>query len=187
MLEGLFEVNGGVYVYQRGRRIQLNAPSIEGSILLVDLLNHVGIAKPRIFRDESLKEGVGGVILGTLDDLRKFASNIHSGIPEKEEKLRLLRERYSLQGSQGPSFKELLNEWIRVSHTLGKPPTLRQLRKLKKEEKTQFSGASYAYKFGQKSFIAARENIERILQEHATDYISMEEDEILQLLHTKRA
>lgn len=52
-----------------------------------------------------------------------------------------------------------------MSRELGRVPTIHDIDMFRKDGKTEISGAAFAYRFGQRSFVKAREELERIIKE----------------------
>ena len=60
---------------------------------------------------------------------------------------------------------ELITEWVRIKEKLGKPPTYKDLRMLRTREELICATQTFSNRFGDGSFVSARENLERIVAE----------------------
>lgn len=143
---------------------------------LTNLLVHAGIENPRMARSRRTRTGIIGVIINGLRDANIFACNVHSKIPEKDKLLEFYRQMEPPRAPVEASSREkLLQEWLRLRKTLGHPPSFREIEILQKQGETKFGPATYANRFGRttqnrsgRSFIKAREELERISREQTT-------------------
>lgn len=166
LLKGYFDGSGGIYEGQ-GNRVVLRSSSRNDCLSLLQLLVTVGIKEPKLQTLSRAKEGVSGVVLCVIEDARTFAQNVHSRIPKKEEGLEYYRTRQNRQGLKRISDDELINEYAKVRKILDHPPSYLEMLKLHKEGITRFNMSTYSERFGDESFVKAREYLEGILLKKA--------------------
>lgn len=167
-LEGFFDVKGGVYTYEVSahHQVLLTVSSWAAANSLTDLLVRVGVERPRIVYPKRNKEGVSGVAITNLRDINMFANNIHPKAKEKEELLKAYRDRVKRIGQTAVhSVGDIITEWKRLTNLLGHTPKSNEIQELKKQGVTHISRYVYIKRFGGGSFIRARENLEKIIQE----------------------
>lgn len=172
-INGFFEERGSVHInetpYKTQHRIRVSTPSPNGASLLAEMLVRQGLEYPSVQYEFRSGERVKGVRVQNLRDIRLFAQNIHSVVPEKEEALECLRYRVPLTGhyDHKPKYttERLIEEWKKVSNALDGNPTAKKIRNLRKDGKTEISDMTYAARFGQGNFVKAREELERIIKE----------------------
>lgn len=167
-ISGFFEKRGGVDTNEESSYfvIRLTAPSQSGANLLAEMLVRGGVEHPYIqYASGDDDEKPRGVWICNLKDIRHFSQQVHSVIPEKEERLEHYRTRFPKRGFRKHPDEQLIEEWERIKKELGKIPSGIDIRKLKKESKTDISYVSYANRFGGGSFIKARKELERISRE----------------------
>lgn len=109
-LEGYFDTSGAIVFESRGFkkgkqkrkwRIHLYTIYPEAVSLLADILTRVGIESPKQLHSSPSHSKdstecnllkIAGVRISKAVDIRNFALNVHSKVPEKEEKLNSLRQ-----------------------------------------------------------------------------------------------
>lgn len=92
-IEGMFERNGGVYITKnRIKSIAINTDYVIAANFIMELLVRLGVKKPVIDHNKRGSEGIKGVRINNIQDIKYFAENIHSKIPEKENRLSICRE-----------------------------------------------------------------------------------------------
>ncbi|MBI2442860.1 MAG: hypothetical protein HYV40_03045 [Candidatus Levybacteria bacterium] len=166
-VEGFFEEKGSVTVRRENTigEIILSTSSIEAAFFLTDLLVSLGLNRPTVGR---AKQGtiITGVRLQNLEDIRAFSNNVHSTIQKKEDALDYYRNRESRRGKT-VKYKtdDVIAEWKRITQLVGHSPTITEINKLRRQGDTSYSTNMYAKRFGEKSFVKARENLERIIAE----------------------
>lgn len=167
--EGYFETRGSINTKAHTRRINLHTKYIGTANFLTEFLARLGINSPTISHDKEAREGVSGVTIYRIDDLQRVANNIHSIIPNKEEKLRLLRqiEISNLRSANPqPSYQELIREWIYLYKLIGHFPSEGEVERLLKEGETRFHSDVYIYRFGRfegkRNYTKARERLKEI-------------------------
>lgn len=87
-ITGYFDSEGSVN--KRKARLEITVAYKEPARYLLNLLQNQGI-KAFISKNKGQTEGIGGVIVCGLEDVKRFAKNIYSCIPEKEERLTFYR------------------------------------------------------------------------------------------------
>lgn len=165
-LEGFFDLRGRVYSYpERGKhQISLNTPSNEASLMLANMLTRVDLNILSIGKNKSNRGGVDGINIYNLLDIKRFAQNVHSKVPEKEKQLEYYRDRGSQVGkSVIHTEEELILEWNRISQLFGRNPTSREIDNLQKQGETVCSATVFSKRFGGGSFIEARQNLGEML------------------------
>lgn len=172
-INGFFEERGSVYInekpYKTEHRIKISTPSPNEANLLAEMLVRQGLEYPSIQYAFRGGERVKGIRIQNLRDIRLFAQNVHSVIPKKEEALEYLRNKFPLPGhyAHQPKYttEKLIEEWKKVCDTLNGIPTARKIKNLKRDGTTTVSEMTYAQRFGHGSFVKAREELERIINE----------------------
>lgn len=171
-ITGFFDKKGRSYSYEPSdklhSRITLATKSRSGAGLLSELLIRGGIENPNIHYATQSSEEVKDVAIFNLNDTIWFAQHVHSQVPEKERVLEYYRSGSDLRRPkcgrpQTYTTEELIDEWKGIKNTAGGDLTSWSLGKLVKEGKTKISGSTYANRFGQGSFVKAREELERII------------------------
>lgn len=131
-LEGIFETQGRIYTNFRKRfeNIRLNALSNKSTNFLARLLVTLGIEDPSVVRNKYTHDGVTGLDIHTLKDVRMFAQNIHSVVTDTElrlQSLRTLPEVGFTTGVRKYSDADLLVEWSKAKAILEHDPSLSEL------------------------------------------------------------
>lgn len=169
LIRGFFDVRGGIYTYEGKKHVSqhqifLKTPSIYAINFITELLAQLGLKRLSITRRSSTKSSVVGISIYSLDDIRLFANNIYSVIIDKEAQLDYYRQRFSFFGKQQVyTDEEGVEEFIRITQLLEHHPSSTDISHLKERGGTRFSVTFYATRFGQGSFVKARENLERII------------------------
>ncbi len=166
-LQGFFELKGNIYSrgnrnkygIERSNKLVFSTSSIHAAHFIAELLERVGINKPRIIENQSRKNGVAGVSVQNLEDLSHFASNITSLVPQKEELLNNYRQIdpsviVSLR-NRSPLPRELIEEYQRLVTMLGHAPSGREIDELSKKGITKWSREPYKTRFGEGNFSVA--------------------------------
>lgn len=165
-IEGFFEVNGGVYTYEGVKHksqhlVVLSTSSASAAIFLSECLAKLGIQYPLSRSSSQTRERASGVAISNLVDLRLFSSSIYPKSEEKEEKLKIYRDKESQSGKVVTySDEEVISEWNKLVKICGKPPTVTLIRELRRQGITRLSDKVYSLRFGNGSFIRARELLE---------------------------
>lgn len=170
-ITGFFDKRGGAYTYKtppnRTKRLVLLSTSSQiGANLLTEMLVRGGLEYPGM-RSESLHEQIRGVTIYNFKDLQLFAQHIHSVVPEKEEDLDRYRTIDLKESVRGRIYvrEKLIDEWKFIKGELNRAPKWEEIYKLRQDGKVRVSPATYAKRFGQGSFVKAREEIERIIRD----------------------
>jgi len=168
-LEGLFEPRGSIIIKpkQRRRAIIFGTSYLHVANFIANLLVRVDVKNPMLVGCTRAREGISGVAIYNLPDIKIFVDNIHSQSPKKEERLELLR---NLPRRVIPSNEEFIKEWVYLKDLLGRTPSFNEIQEFKKEGKTKYTPDAYSYRFGKrskgkKSFKEARNNLEKIIRE----------------------
>lgn len=162
-IEGFFEEKGNVYT-TNWKRIVFYIYKHNAVSLFADMLSMVNIKTCR-YRNKKF-------LIDTLSDIKTFAEKVHSKIPEKERRLEFCRQLFPKRArTVVSSEEEVILEWIRLHKELGHSPTKHQIDRLLQQRRTKFGSYIYVHRFGKReerkrSFALARENLERIIQEH---------------------
>lgn len=170
-LEGFFEKRGGVYGIgsipsENDYLILLKTSSLESVNFLIELMVRVGLGNPTTVKSHKATEGIIGVALYNLNDIKRFTANVHSLDQDKAAKLSQLQERESQRGRKiWHTEEEAIDDWIKAHDILGHTPTSSEIDRLKHERVLKCSKTVYIDRFGQGSFVKARENLERVVAE----------------------
>lgn len=164
-IEGFFEARGHSRI-GKDSEIHFNITHQSAVNFLAELLARLGI-NSTLVRNKRLQSGIGGVAIVKMADIRNFAKQIHSVVPQQEKKLEELRNLWPRPTSL-PVYSEdqMTEEWARLLAIFKHSPTSYKLRKLYKQGETPFSPELLAQRFSKSnSFREARENLNRIIQE----------------------
>jgi len=92
-IEGIFERKGNVFISKnRVKGISIGTDYVNVANFVAELLVRLGIKNPRIEHNKRGKQGIKGVRVHNIQDMKHFAENVHSKIPEKESRLSDCRE-----------------------------------------------------------------------------------------------
>lgn len=126
----------------------------------------LGIKNPTISRSRLAKEGVTGVALYNLDDIKRFTTSVHPINQEKAAKLNQIHDRESQRGkSPWYTDEQIVENWVKARELLGHSPTASELRRLRREGVIQCSVTVYVNRFGSGNFQQAKENLDKIAGE----------------------
>ncbi|MAG59398.1 hypothetical protein CMO96_01225 [Candidatus Woesebacteria bacterium] len=160
-LEGVFETRGWCSI--NSRVIGLTTTYQNVANFLAELLVKSGIEHPDFQHHGAMREGIIGVRLQRLNDLRRFAENVHSVVPEKEERLEQCRRLVSRRGYHAIyTDQEIIDDWKFATELLGRSLTTTEYKRLDREGKVQCGLVTLCKRFGSGSFPKARENLNRI-------------------------
>lgn len=145
-LTGIFDTRVSVEV-GKNRQMKFNSINPAAISFMLDLFSRVGIRRPFVTYSEGK---LSRVTIKNIKDLKFIAENIHSYVPDKEEKLRLLRKQSLKDGyERALSGNEVIAEWTRLcSEVLGHVPTCQEINWLYRQGKTKWTSTTYAYHFG---------------------------------------
>lgn len=169
-INGYFEEKGKIYKGTSKNPkyfVRISTASQGGANLFIEMLTRVGIQHPYIEYDYRWDDPARSLAIHNVRDIRFFTQYVHSNIPEKESALEYCRTTLSLRSTSAPKYTEerLIEEWQKIKKEAGRIPTLYIIRKLREERRTEISEGTYGYRFGQGSFVKAREELERIIRE----------------------
>lgn len=166
-LEGFFEERGRlIHKYQKGEishhQLHLQTSSLQAVLFLRDALATVDIHHTSSIKSSATNNGIAGVCISNIPEIKLFARNVHSLNVEKEGFLDFYRKIFI--NREVYADKDIVQEWMRVTDQLGHNPNSDDIRRLRKEGKTRFSVGLYANRFGgeNKSFTTARVYLETI-------------------------
>lgn len=171
-LEGVFEARGRFHrnTNNRFEQIFLHSVFLKETSFLTELLTRVGVEDPRVIRARMTREGVRGVSMSLLTDIRLFSENVHSVIPFKEEGLAFYRTiDTSLRKFRVYSKDEVISDWIKASVILKRTPTEHYIRRLRQLGIIQCSPQVFGRLFSESGsptdFKNARLALEKIFEE----------------------
>jgi len=105
-IEGVFERKGNVFISKnRVKGIFIGTDYVNVANFVAELLVRLGIKNPRIEHSKRGKEGIKGVRIHNIRDMKHFAENVHSKIPEKESRLSDCRKLKRYGGPRRRSVK----------------------------------------------------------------------------------
>ncbi|MBI2338193.1 hypothetical protein HYU95_03320 [Candidatus Daviesbacteria bacterium] len=158
---GFFDRIGKVIIDEdRGHYIvTLPTSSQGGASLLAEMLVRVDIRKPSIQNKLGKTKDVS---IFNLMDIRLFAQHVHSVVPEKEANLEYYRERFPKRFRI--TEDSMIQEWKDMSEVLGHAPTMVDIDEFYKAGKITTSLTTFRRRFGNGSFVKAREELERIIR-----------------------
>lgn len=192
-LEGLFEVNGNIYLQQRHSKKGIaQRPTVtywndsKNNInLLADLFTRVGINGLGLSHDKDSVDGVKGISLYRRSDIKVFADHVYSRVPEKEERLVICRQLSTKEQKGAPEYptlptmkseevnpkpdprEQLIAGYRRIRQVClteyGRLPTFADLLFLSKNYQSSFA-FDIVKLFGNGSIVQARRNLEKIIQ-----------------------
>lgn len=135
-LEGIFETRGTWRRENKSSKsmgIVISAARRNEVNFLAELLVRVGINNPRVRTNTHYRQGVSGLGISSLKDIKLFSENIHSVIPEKEEHLHFYRELDPMTKKfRKFTREEKIREWAWMTAILGRTPTSAEITQLKK-------------------------------------------------------
>lgn len=162
-LEGLFETRGNVQAEDLRRYITLRTDYRAVAYFIIDLLTRVGVQNPKLIPIKDRPDHIRGVMLTHREDLKLFASNVHSRTDTTEQRLDFYRQtEFRTPPSIVESNDEVVQEWRKVKELVGGIPTSKQINKLRTQGKTKFAFTVYLKRFGGK-FVKARQKLEEIV------------------------
>lgn len=154
-LEGACEVRGHFSNKPSKRRILINTNFPHVANTISDLLVRVGVEQPRVRTDSSAREGIRGVEIDRIDDVRFITSHIHSVSPKREEILKQLRESEIKSPARVSSLDEVQTEWVRLKNLLGRTPNSSDILRLKQSGDTPYSFRVYLNWSGEDTWLKA--------------------------------
>lgn len=154
-LEGVCEVRGVISNKPGKRRIIINTNFRHVANTISDLLVRVGVEQPRDKRDTKAREGIRGVEISRIEDVRFMARHIHSVSPGREGILQSLRESDIKSPAKVGSFNEVMDEWKRLKYLLGRTPNSSDIIRLKKNGDTPYSFKVYLNWSGEDTWLNA--------------------------------
>lgn len=167
LINGFFDAKGSIYIRAgKGTHhiIYLRTTSVIAANFLAELLSQLGITGIGIHRNNSTKSKISEVKVVDLENIILFANHVHSTIEDKEVKLQYYRNMHpNFREKKVYSDEEGVEEWTQLIQQLGRSPKSHEIQGLKRTGRTRFSVDFYLDRFGQGSFIRARENLERII------------------------
>lgn len=136
--------------------------------MISELLTIIGIKRPVILHSLHLKEGVQGVTIANIPDLKQFCESIHSVIPEKEKVLDTFRQRILEDARIAiQSEDQLISEWRTIYTLLGHIPNSSEINELRMQGKTKWGASAYADRLGKtesgRSYLKAVKYLSAIL------------------------
>lgn len=149
--EGVFDRRGAIYAGKRNHKVIFTTTHQNVASFLAETLAKLGVSRPRLWHTIREKEGMGGVVVSNIPDLKLISDNIHSCIDWKEERLRFYRElptQAKMVVSINPSNQEVMDEWRRLAIMLSHPPSFPEIQKLKRARRTRFFPEVYKKRFG---------------------------------------
>lgn len=175
-LEGIFETKGHFDRIPRKKHdnLELNTGYLSSANFLAELLVRVGIENPKIRTANYAREGIAGVVIASLKDIKHFAAHVHSVIPNVEGQLAFYRDVDPEQLSKVVTPEDIIKEWSRITTILGHTPTRRDVNLLKTLGLTEFGEYFYTSRFdssdSKKNFTTAQENLVREAQNYKFEW-----------------
>lgn len=168
LLTGIFD-NKGVFSGTDRRCLIIPTSFKQVANFMAELMTNVDIQNPVILRSSFNREGVQGVAIANIRDQRRFANNIHSVVPEKEQALEAIRSDTTRRPRNLAPFNEIemVAEWKRLYDLLGHPPNVTDISELYSEGKTPWSAGVYARVFGRTGTNKGRRSYEVALEKLA--------------------
>ncbi len=162
-LEGQLETGVSIDT-KTNKRMNFNTHYRAVANTIADMLVHVGIKKPTINPDKNTREGIKGITVSNIKDLKVIAEHIHSVIPEIEDKLQFYRDLPEAKPrAEIRSDEEVIAEWRRLTNDLQRPPLSTDIQRLKRTDDTKFSHHVYINRFGDGTFTGAKAILDRIV------------------------
>lgn len=183
-LEGVFERIGNVYTSRKNRVMSITFWTNYSIIanFLANLLVRVGVERLSTLKDAQNREDIEGIAIYGMLDMKRIADNIHSRIPEKEEKLELCRRlvrRKAGKKTRTPSEdstvespeqlnKRFIDDYERAREIClieyGRLPTIGDLDRLREQGMISSAASSLAKHFGNGNMTEARKHLERLIR-----------------------
>lgn len=170
-LSGFFDARGLVTLHRisSGHAIRFNTSYQNVAFFVSNMLARIGINTSTMARRGDNR--ITGVMISNYPDIIKLAQNIHSSIPDKEERLLFYRNFVPLRTLNRPiSAEEVIVEYRRVRELIvqqkGRLPSCGDIHTLRELGMTRFSYEVYSRRFSiNGSFFEARATLERLLTE----------------------
>lgn len=181
-IEGFFDARGHVKTKPNHREILFVTTYQSAANFIADSLVRIGINNPSLMRDKNKREGLLGVVVYNIPDIKTIAKNIHSAVDSKEEGLEFFRKLVPVKNPvTGASDEELVEEWIKLHRLIQHTPTSNVISELQKLGETRFSPDVYAYRFGRfdgrRNFTRARKTLDSIVEQRlATGQLMIESE-----------
>lgn len=152
-IEGLFDAKGNIQTKpEDDKALYFRTNNLVSAEFIKKLFLYVGLMKPTIHFTRIKEQAFYKIGVYNIPDLKVIADNIHPKSPEKQNKLKAIKEM-----PHPVTPVELHNEWARLSKLLQHSPSSYEIGKLYRYGVTKFPRSVYARVFGQESFARARE------------------------------
>ena len=188
-LEGAFNVRG--YFFKSPRQkydsLRISTAYRVAANFLSELMVRVGVEDPSIATKSYTREGIRGIAITSLRDIKHFAEHIHSMDPNLEKKLVFYRDldlehnKVMLSQDRIIPIEAVLREWIRITRILNHPPLRFEIKRLYKLGLTEFGDWVYPLKFddsgSKKNFGRAKKNLDKEMDKND---IKIDDSEVIE-------
>lgn len=154
-IEGLFDAKGNIQTKPKdANALYFRTNNLISAKFIENLLLNVGLKNPTVHSTQIKEQTLYTVGIYNIADLKVIADNVCPKSPEKQDKLKALKE------TPPPvTRQQLLDEYMRLSKLLGHFASSFELNKLYEEGETPFSRSVYERELGQGSFTEAKKTM----------------------------
>jgi hypothetical protein len=143
-LSGLYDEGGST----KNNAIRIYSSTISGANFITELMVLMGVERLRM---EKVGNGRGRrVVISYQGDLKLFADNVKSVVTWRDQNLEEYRGQRTLRRYEPApeDLSQLVAEWGRIYHLLGKVPSVKDIFNLYNTGQTRWSAGTYGRAFG---------------------------------------